>query len=272
MEKTEIYDSSNKMPLIIREVKEIVQYHYLIEQLVRRDIVTRYKRSYLGIAWSMLNPLGIMIVMTVVFSHLFGSTPGYPVYVLSGLLAWNFFSKSTSAAMNNMVWGGGLLKRIYLPRSSFCLSSIGTEIVNLLLSLVPMALVMLVTRFSFHLSLIFLPVSILLMAAFSLGVSLCLSTFALLFPDVAEMYQIILTAWMYLTPIIYPISTFPEQYRWLLKLNPLLFFTELFHIPIYEGRFPAWAEFWPALVIAIVMLIIGWAFFSKKIDEFSYRV
>ena len=272
MNSAEIYDSSRKIPKTLQEVKEIHRYRFLLTQLIRRDILTRYKRSFLGVAWTMLNPLGIMIVMTIVFSHLFGGTPGYPVYVLSGLLAWNFFSKSTSAAMNSMVWGGGLLKRIYLPRSSFSLSAIGTEIVNLLLSLVPLALVMLVTKFPFHLSLLYLPVSILMISLFALGMALLLSTFSVIFPDVVEMYQIILTAWMYLTPIIYPATTFPAKYQFFLKFNPLAYFVALFHIPIYDGRIPTWAEFWPALAIGLGMLFIGWFFFSKKIDEFAYHV
>lgn len=106
MSSPEVYDSSQNIPTLIQEVSELYRYQYLLAQLIRRDILTRYKRSILGIAWTMLNPLGIMVVLTIVFSHLFGSTTGYPVYVLSGLLAWNFFSKSTSAAMNSMLWEG----------------------------------------------------------------------------------------------------------------------------------------------------------------------
>jgi len=272
MRSTEIYDSSRNIPNALQEIKEAIRYHYLIGQLIRRDILTRYKRSYLGVAWTMLNPLGIMVVMTIVFSHFFGSTPGYPVYVLSGLIAWNFFSKSTSAAMNNIVWGGGLLKRIYLPKTSFSLSAIGTEVVNLLLSLIPLALVMLFTSVPFHLSLFYLPVAIICISCFSLGVALLLSTIAIYFPDVSEMYQIILTAWMYLTPIIYPETTFPAKYRPLLLINPLTSLVRLFHIPIIDGRFPTWVEFWPAIAWSLGMLIVGWIFFTKKIDEFAYRV
>lgn len=99
-----------------------------------------------------------------------------------------------------------------------------------------------------------------------------LSSFSVAFPDVVEMYQIILVAWMYMTPIIYPVSVFPEKYKYFLLFNPLTYFVELFHIPIYEGRFPTWMEFWPALMIGLVTLVVGWLFFSKKIDEFAYRV
>ena len=272
MKSSDYYDSANQLPHALREIRDTIRYRYLIVQLIRRDILTRYKRSFLGVTWTMLNPLGMMVIMTVVFSHLFGNTPSYPVYVLSGLLAWNFFSKSTSAAMNSMVWGGSLLKRIYMPRTSFSLASIGTEMVNLLLSFVPLALVMLVTRAAFHISLIYLPIVVLLLTCFSLGMALLLSTLSVFFPDVVEMYQIILTAWMYLTPIIYTISVFPEKYRPLLLLNPLTFLVELFHICIVEGRFPIWVEFWPAAAWSFGILLVGWLFFTKQSDEFAYRV
>jgi ABC-2 type transport system permease protein len=272
MNSSDIYDSSQKTPKTIQEIKELIKYRYLMAQLVRRDILTRYKRSFLGVAWTMLNPLGTMVVLTIVFSNLFGNTLRYPVYILSGLLAWNFFQKSTTAAMNSMVWGGSLMKRIYLPRTSFSISAIGTEIVNLILSLIPLAIVMIATSNPFHLSLLYLPISIILLSFFSLGMGLLLSALAIYFPDVVEMYQIILTAWMYLTPIIYPASIFPENFKVFLTINPFVYLVALFQIPVYDGRFPTWMELWPALLIAVGMLILGWLVFSKKIDEFSYRV
>jgi ABC-type polysaccharide/polyol phosphate export permease len=272
MKTIDYYDSANQLPHALREIKDAFRYRYLILQLIRRDILTRYKRSFLGVTWTMLNPLGMMIVLTIVFSRLFGSSPTYPVYILSGLMAWNFFSKSTSAAMNSMVWGGSLLKRIYMPRTSFSLASIGTEMVNLLLSLIPLAVVMLITGAPFNTSLFYLPICIFLLACFSLGIALLFSSLSVFFPDVVEMYQIILTAWMYLTPIIYTISIFPERYRPLLLLNPMTFLVELFHICIIEGRFPAWGEVWPAAAWSFGILIVGWLFFTKQSDEFAYRV
>jgi len=272
MRSEEIYDSSQNLPVAIQEVKEAFRHHFLIGQFIRRDILTRYKRSYLGIGWSMLNPLGTMVVMTIVFSHLFGSVPGYPVYVLSGIIAWNFYSKSTTAAMNTVVWGGGLIRRIYLPKTSFSISAIGTEIVNLGFSLVPLALVMLVTGVHFGLSITFLPICILLLSCFSLGVALLLTTVAIYFPDVAEMYQIILTAWMYLTPIIYPETAFPTKYRFMLEINPLTSLVRMFHVTLFEGRFPLWVEIWPAILWSFGVLIFSWLFFTKKSDEFVYRV
>jgi ABC-type polysaccharide/polyol phosphate export permease len=270
MQTEKIYDSTKKIPF--QDIREIYNYRFLIVQMVRRDILTRYKRSFLGVAWTMLNPLGTMLVLSVVFSSIFSTTKDYPVYVLTGILAWNFFSKSTNAAMNNMVWGGTLLRRIYLPPTAFSVSAIGTEIVNLLLSLVPLTLLMVFMHFHFSIAMIFLPVSILILACFSLGIALALSTFAVYFPDVAEMYQIILTAWMYLSPVIIPLETFPKKFLYLMMANPLTSLIQLFRIPIYYERFPTLAEFLPAAGWGIGILIIGWFIFINKIDEYAYRV
>jgi ABC-type polysaccharide/polyol phosphate export permease len=130
------YDSAKRGSVALEELRGLWQYRDLVIQLVRRDIVSRYKRSVLGIAWSMLNPLGMMAVLTIVFSQFFHSTESYPVYILSGLIAWNFFAFATSEAMTQIVWGAALLRRIYMPRTAFVVSTVGAAMVNLVLSLV----------------------------------------------------------------------------------------------------------------------------------------
>ena len=140
----EIYDSANSPGPAVEEIKAVLRNKDLMAQLIKRDLVTRYKRSVLGVAWTMLNPLGTMLILTFVFSNFFKSAvPHYPVYILSGLLVWNFFSQGTNAAISGLVWGGSLLKRIYIPSTVFGVSAIGTALVNLILSLVPLLLVML---------------------------------------------------------------------------------------------------------------------------------
>jgi ABC-type polysaccharide/polyol phosphate export permease len=272
MQPTPIYDSAQLIPHALQELKEAVHYRHLLFQLVRRDILTRYKRSFLGVAWTMLSPLGIMLVLSFVFSNIFGTTRAYPAFILSGLMAWNFFSQSTTGAMSSLVWGGGLLQRIYVPRASFGISAIGTGLVNLVLSLVPLFIVMAVVGVPLRITIVFLPVPLLLLACFTLGLGLAISTLAVYFPDVAEMYQIILMAWMYLTPIIYPETVIPAKYQLILHLNPMYYLVKLWRLPLYDGRWPTWGEFWPAAVIAIGMLLVGWFFFTSKSDEFAYRV
>jgi ABC-type polysaccharide/polyol phosphate export permease len=270
-----LYDSTRRSSVVLEEFREILNYRYLISQLIRRDILTRYKRSFLGVAWTMLNPLGMMLVWTIAFSQLFKSAalPAYPAYVLNGLLAWTFFSQTTTAAMVNLVWGGGLLNRIYIPRVSFALAAIGTGLVNLTLSMIPLFVVMLATGLSIHISVIFVPISVLVLAGFSLGLGLLISTLAVYFPDIAEMYQIVLTAWMFLTPVMYPVTILPAQYRVLMTtLNPMYHILLLFRIPLYFGRFPTTTEFLIPLGIAVITLVLGWVVFARKSDEFAYRI
>ena len=122
----------------------------MVIQTVRRNIVVRYKRSVLGIAWTMLAPLGTTIILTFVFSNLFGGVAAYAPYVLSGLFCWSFFSSTTSDSMSNLIWGEGLLRRIYVPRTVFAVAAIGTGVINMLFGFVPLLIVILFLRNANH--------------------------------------------------------------------------------------------------------------------------
>lgn len=269
-----IYDSARQVSPALEELRAIYNYRYLVVQFVRRDILTRYRRSALGVAWTMLNPLGTMLILTLVFSRAFGgSQPGYAAYVLSGLIAWNFFAQTTNAATVHLVWGGSLLRKIYIPRTSFAVSALGTGLVNVLLSLVPLVIVMLIVQVPIRWTIIFLPVPILFLAMFALGIGLLISTMAIYYSDIAEMYVIFLTAWMYLSPVIYPQEILPEAYRlWIVRLNPMFYLIELFRAPIYYGEIPGLPLVLISGAISIFTLFVGWMFFTQKSDEFAYRV
>jgi homopolymeric O-antigen transport system permease protein len=265
------YDSQKRKSPALEELIDIIQYRDLIFQLVRRDIVARYKRSMLGIAWTMLQPLGMMIVLTIVFSQLFDSVDGYPAYLLGGLLPWIFFAQTTTSAIQQSVWGGTLMRRIYVPYTAFPAAAVGTGVVNLLLSLIPLLGMMLIVGRPIRWTVLFLPIPIVLLAAFALGVGLLLSSLAVRFPDIAEMYQIILQAWLYLTPIMYPSDILPEAYRdLLLYLNPIYYFILMFRVPLYDGVLPSLPLSLAATAIALVTLVTGWIYFSHQTDEFAY--
>ena len=273
--KADYYDSAVLSTPALEELTEVWNYRNLIYQLTRRDILTRYKRSVLGIGWTMLNPLGMMLVLTIAFSGIFRfeTEYSYPAYVLSGLLIWNFFSQTSTAAMVNLIWGGGLLHRIYVPRTSFALAAILTGVVNVLISLIPLLLVMLLTGVPVRATLLFFPIPLLLLACFALGIGLLISTFAVYFPDVSEMYQIGMLGWMYLTPVIYPENILPESYRfWITHLNPMYYMVNLFRLSVYYGQMPTWGELLPAVVVALATLLIGWIVFTRRSSEFSYRI
>ncbi len=267
------YDSARRPRPVVEELLELWRYRDLVLQLVRRDVVARYKRSLLGVAWTMVNPLGTMIVLTVVFSQIFGASPAYAAYVLSGLLAWNFFAQTTLSAMRQLVWGGALLHRIYVPRTVFAVTAVGTGLVNLALSLVPLSLVIVVTGLRPWPSALFLPVAVILLAAFALGIGLLLSTLAAHFVDVAELYEMLLSPLLYLTPVIYPDNILPEPVRRLIvDANPLYRLILLFRGPLYDGTWPDPVAVLFGAVWALAALGAGWVVFANRADEFSYRV
>lgn len=267
-----IYDSARRGNSALEELRGIFLYRDLIFQLVRRDIVARYKRSVFGIAWTMLQPLGMMTVMTIVFSELFHQVAGYPAYILSGLIAWTFFSQTTTAAIHQIVWGGALLNRIYMPRTAFAISAVGTGLVNLVISVAPLIVIVLFLKIPITASILFLPVSMLLLTCFSLGVGLILSTMAVSFPDVTEMYQIFLLAWMYLTPMIYPESVIPLAYRfWVFSFNPMYYLLKIFRMPIYNGMLPDWKTLLIGTSVSFATLFVGWVIFARKADQFAYH-
>jgi len=267
------YDSLKRKSPALEELLDTIKYRDLIYQLTRRDIVTRYKRSVLGVLWTMLQPLGMMFVMAIVFSTLFRQVEGYVAYLMSGLIAWIFFSQSTNAAIFQIVWGGALIRKIYIPMTSFCVSSIGTGLINLIFSIVPLLIIMLVIRRPITWAFLFIPIPILLLTMFALGVSLILSTLTVYFPDIREMYQIITQAWMYLTPIMYPADILPKAYRfWILHLNPMYYLISMFRAPIYDGVLPSADILIPAVLISLVTLLVGWVYFSNKADSFAYTL
>ena len=267
-----VYDSAHKGTPQIDELRELLAYRNLVVQLVRRDVTTRYKRSVLGIAWTMLNPLGTTLILTIVFSQVFDLGKQYAAFALCGLVLWNFFSQSTNAAIVNLVWGGDLLKRIYIPRTIFAVSSIGTALVNLGIALIPLFIIMIFTGVNLKLTLLLIPLPILFLAMFALGVGLLVSSIAVFYADVAEMYQVILLAWLYLTPIIYPITIIPENLRWIIQLNPMYYFVTLFRIVVLDGRVPSLTELLVTAAIGSVSLLVGWLVFTNKADEFAYRI
>ena len=250
-----------------------MRYRDLLRVLVSKIIKTRYKRSALGIAWTLLNPLLNMAVMTVAFSAVFQqAVENYPVYVLSGLLFWNFFTQTTMYGMSSLVWGGGLLKRVYVPRTIFAVSAVAHGIVNLLLSIGVLAVIMLLLGNTFHATWWFLPVPVVLLALFALGVGLFVSTLAVFFVDVVDIFQVVLQAWFFLTPIIYPPGIFPAKYAWVLRLNPMHHLLETFRAPVLRGTLPDATSLLVASASSLGIAALGWWFFTRKADEFAYRI
>lgn len=267
------YDSAKARRTVLGHLLELLRYRDLLRLLVARSIKTRYKRSLLGVAWTLLNPLVNMVVLSIAFSALFGAAaPNYPVYLLVGLVVWTFFAQTTAYAMGTLLWGGGLLKRIYLPPMIFAVACVANGLINLVFSLVPLVLMMVVLGHPFHVTWLYLPVAVALVAVFCLGVSLLISTWSVFFTDFLDMYQLFLQAWFFLTPVIYPREIVPARFAWLIAANPMTHFVELFRMPLYLGRVPDAETVAICVAWAGGALLSGSWVFARKADELAYTL
>jgi ABC-type polysaccharide/polyol phosphate export permease len=249
------------------------QYRTLLGNLVERDLKVRYKRSVLGVFWTMLNPLLMMLVFSVVFAQIFHFTfEHFVVYFLSAYLLWNFVAQTTTWSTACLLGYAALIRKIYVPKALFILATVLSGLVNLLISLVPLAIIMLMVGHPIHATVAFLPVSILFAVAFAFGLSLLLAAVCIEFNDVVQIYQAVQLAWMYLTPIIYPPEAIPERFRWVIAINPMYYLVEMFRLPIYGGTLPDARILWRAGLSAAVILVFGWWVFERRADRIAYLV
>jgi ABC-2 type transport system permease protein len=270
--KSAYYDSSARRRPEIEELRELWAYRYLVVEMVIRDIKLRYKRSILGVAWTMLTPLLNMVVLTLVFSAILRTAiVNYPVFFMAGSLYWTFFSQGTTYAAGQTHDANELAKRIYIPRSVFVVASVGVALVNLVLSLIPMALICLVTGYRIYATWWFLGVSTLLLIAITAGVGFLIFAMASRFSDIREMYTVLVGTWFFVTPIVYAPSIVPPKYRLLLWLNPHYYLIQVFRDPIYKGTISSPSLLLFSGTMALVALIVGWVYFCRRIDDYAFR-
>lgn len=267
-----LYDSALLRHPFTDALVELRRFQDLIRMLTHLSLTIRYKRSLLGVAWTLFNPLLHMLVLTVAFSTLFGGRlPRYPVYVLTGLMVFDFFRQTTTFAVNQLTWGTGLLGKVYLPAAVFPLSAVGTSLVNFALTLVPLFAIMLFLGNPISWSLAFLPVPVLLLAMISLGFGLILAALAISFNDLVNMWDVLLRAWYFLTPIMYPESIIPEKGRWLLAANPLHHLLICVRDPVYLGKLPDMHHVLVATMWSVSVAILGWWIFSYRRFDFALQ-
>ncbi len=246
------------------------KYKDLLKQLVTRDIKLKYRRSFLGYVWSILNPLLIMIVMTLVFSTMFNrNIENFPVYLFCGQLLFNYMNSSTHQAIFSINGNASLLKKTYVPKYIFTMSKITSGLVDLLFSLGALVIVILVTNARVTWHTLFVPVVLLQLYLFCLGLGMFLAQANVFFRDIQYIYNAVTTAWMYLTPIFYPLEALPDKMSWFIKhLNPMYFFIGQFRDLVYYGRFPGAVITAAGWIAAIGMLLIGTWSFSRSKDKF----
>jgi ABC-type polysaccharide/polyol phosphate export permease len=254
-------------------VRETYRYRELIWALALKELKVRYKRSVLGFLWALLNPALMMLVMTVVFSTIlrFG-IPHFAIFLLSVLLPWTFFSQSLSYAVESIVGNGELIKKVSVPKLVFPVAAVVSNIINLLLSFIPLALIVIVVRHPFYWTWLYLPVPMLALIIFTLGATFFFAAANVYYRDVAHILQVVLSAWFYFTPIIYALDFIPPNRQWLFKLNPIIYVINGFRLAVYYGLLPKWQSIAASFVCAFVALFIGFGIFRKYQDDFVFYV
>jgi len=246
-----------------------LRYTDLTKELIKRDIKVKYRRSVLGLLWTLINPLLTMFIITLVFSTIFRfDIKNFPAYFLTGQIIFGFFSEATSMSMQAVLQNSLLIKKVYIPKYIFPLSRTLSSFVNLLFSLVAVVIVLAVTHVKVTWTILLLPLPLIYILFFSLGVGMFLSTYVVFFRDLTYIYGIFLTIVSYLTPIFYPLSIIPEKFQFMVFSNPLYYFVEEFRSIALYGNLPNFKLNIMCIVMCIVSMLIGIYTFHRNQDKF----
>ncbi len=251
-------------------INEIKQYKDLIKELISKDLKLKYRRSFLGYLWSVLNPLGIMIVMVIVFTNMFRwDIPHYPVYLISGQMLFNYMNASTSHSMYSILDNGALLKKIYVPKYIFTFSKVTSDMVDLMFNMGAMFLVIIVTKTPLSWYHFLIPFVLLQLYLFCLGLGLFLAQASVFFRDVQYIYNVVVTAWGYLTPIFYDETMLPAPLHYLVvRFNPMFSYIKQLRQITVEQSVPDMKLVTVGCIWAILMIVFGSLFFKKNQSRF----
>jgi lipopolysaccharide transport system permease protein len=264
-------------------LRELGRYRNLVLNLVVRDVKARYKRSVLGFLWSLLTPLAMMLVFTVVFTIIMPSQiENYPIFLLCGLLPWNYFTGALMVSINSVAGNANLVKKVYFPREVLPISSVLANLVNFLLGLVVLIGVLIVFRTQFSPWLGLLPFVILIQTCFILGVALFLSAINVYYRDTLMIMDVVLLAWFFLTPVVYSIAMLPSSYeilgftvnvqRLMYILNPMASLIAAYRDLLYWGYRTDLDFFVRTAITAAAVLVLGYWYFVRKSRDFGEKV
>jgi ABC-type polysaccharide/polyol phosphate export permease len=257
--------------VVRRDREELWRFWPVIQNMAVQELRVRYQRSWLGFFWTLLNPILMMTILTLVFSRLF-PTRHYAVYLFAGMVPWGFLSANLGECAVCIINNEGLIKRIYIPKLVFPLAKTLVNLLTFLLSLVALFVLLKPLGSQFSLSLMCLPVVTLLFAAFTLGLSLIVATANTFFRDCGHLVAVVLQAWYFATPIMYPVDQFAKEMQWRFYLNPAFPFIRMFQLVIRDGEWPDLSLFVLSAGVAAVSLGIGYAAFKSQEDKLVFRL
>lgn len=258
-----------KNTIYLTIVKALKKYGFLIKQLVSRDFKTKYKKSFLGVLWSFINPLLIMLIQYIVFSEIFQSNVEYyPVYILSGFVIFNFFSEAVGMSMESILGNASLITKVYVPKYIYPFTRVCSSCINLLIALILMVVVSIISGVTIKISFILIVFPIIFLFIFSLGLGLMFSAAMVFFRDVRFLWNALSLVWMYATPIFYPADILPEKYSFVLDINPLNYILTMFRNSVLYGQGSNPRLYVTCAVISLVTFGIGALVFKRNQDKF----
>ena len=250
--------------------KELYQYRELIKTNVHKEIRGKYKGSILGVLWSFLNPLLMVAVYAIVFPYLMRMTQeNYLVFLITGVIPWVFFTTVVTTGCNCVWINGGIIKKVYFPRSILPISVVVAALINFLISCIIILIFVFFSGIGFSLNILWLPVIALIQSVLSLGILLILSAINVYVKDVEYLVQFIMNLVFYATPIIYNVSMFPAKFRWVLYLNPMAHLIDAYRAIFYYKTMPNLQSLGAVGAASLVVLILGYLVFSKLEKGFA---
>ena len=269
---------------LVAHLRELMRYRELIYNLTVRELKARYKNSVLGFFWSLLNPLGMMLVFTVVFTIMMpnNAISNFPIFVLCGLLPWNFFSSGVMSGTNSVVASGELVKKVYFPREVLAIATTLANLINFLLALLVLFAAVAVFRARLSPYVWMLPVVILIQTCFLLGMAFILSTLHVFYRDTMMILDVVMLAWFFLTPVFYPIEILPRSYellgltldlhRIMYVLNPMASLISAYRDLIYWGYRTDFDFILRTALTAVAVLVFGYWFSTRYSHRFGEEV
>lgn len=253
--------------------EEVRQYYFVIKQLVSREIKRKYARSFLGIIWSVLNPLMSMAVMSMIFTTIFKrSIENYPIYYLTGTIFWQLFSGATNSAMTALVDNRSLLLKVKLPKQTFVLSRIYTSLTNFAYTCIAYLLMLVVFQIKPSLTMLLFPIDVFFILLFAMGIGYGLSIIYVFFADIKYLYSIILTLWMYMSAIFYPYESTTELMQKIIGANPVFVYIAFARDCVMYQRMPE-PEMWIKMIAwGVGSFLVGYLIFRKKENMVMQRV
>lgn len=245
------------------------KYKYLLKNLIIKDVKLKYRRSILGILWSVLNPLLMMIIISAVFSNIFKvSVENFPIYYLTGSALFSMLSETTSSAMTSILNSSSLIKKVYIPKYIFPLEKCIFGFINFLFSMIAVAIMYIIFRYPIHWTILLFPIPVIYTLVFSIGLGMILSTLSIFFRDIVHLYSVLLVAWNYFTPIVYPYDILNEKIKIIMHFNPMFHYVKYFRDVLMYNTVPSLTTNLVCFFISFSTLFFGLMLLKMKQDKF----